>query len=74
MDTALLESIAKQMMSSNTVIVDEKPIPVSRTSKHRLRTLPFTMDGRECLANSSECDDCLTVVSRALQAGRKPCF
>ena len=45
-DTALLESIAQQMMTSNTVDVNGKSVPVSRTSKHRLRTLAFMMDGR----------------------------
>jgi hypothetical protein len=45
--TAALASIAQQMMSSNAVDVNGKPVPVSRTSGHRLRTLPFTMDGRE---------------------------
>jgi len=34
-------------MSSNTVDVNGKPVPVSRTSKNRLRTLAFTMGGRE---------------------------
>jgi hypothetical protein len=47
LDTALLASIAQQMMSSNTVVVNGKPVPVSRTSKNRFRTLAFTMDGRE---------------------------
>jgi hypothetical protein len=45
--TAVLASIAQQMMSSNAVDVNGKPVPVSRTNGHRLRTLPFTMDGRE---------------------------
>jgi hypothetical protein len=47
LDKALLASIAQQMMSSSTVNVNGKPVPVRRTSRHRLRTLPFTMDGRE---------------------------
>ena len=46
-DEALVASIAQQMMASNTVDVNGKPVPVSRTSKTRLRTLAFTMDGRE---------------------------
>jgi hypothetical protein len=50
LDTALVASIAQQMMSSNTVDVDGKAVPVSRTSKHRLRTLAFTMDGRDYMA------------------------
>ncbi len=45
--TALLSSIAHQMMTSSTVDVNGKPVPVSRTSKNRLRTLAFTMGGRE---------------------------
>jgi hypothetical protein len=47
LDTALLTSIAQQMMSGKTVDVNGKPVAVSRTSKHRLRTLAFSMDGRE---------------------------
>jgi hypothetical protein len=50
MDTALLASIAQQMMSGNTVDVNRKPVPVSRTSGHRLKTLSFNMNGREYLA------------------------
>jgi len=53
--TAVLASIAQQMMSSNAVDVNGKPVPVSRTSGHRLRTLPFTMDGREYQAHRTEC-------------------
>jgi hypothetical protein len=47
LDTELLASIAQQMMTSNTVDVNGKSAAVSRTSKHRLRALAFTMDGRE---------------------------
>ena len=47
LDTTLLASIAQQMMSSNTVDVNRKSVPVSRTSKNRFRTLAFTMDGHE---------------------------
>jgi hypothetical protein len=46
-DEALVASIAQQMMGSNTVDVNGKAVPVSRTSKHRFKTLAFTMDGRE---------------------------
>jgi hypothetical protein len=46
-DTALLASIAQQMLSGNTVKVNETSIAVRRTSQHRLKTLAFTMDGRE---------------------------
>ena len=47
LDTALLASIAQQMIRSNTVDVNGKSVPVSRTSKNRLKTLAFTMDGWE---------------------------
>jgi len=47
LDTALLASIARQMMSSNTVDVEGMHVPVRRTSRHQLRMLAFSMDGRE---------------------------
>ena len=47
LDTTLLASIATQMMSGNSVDVNGKPVPVRHTTKHRLRTLAFTMGGRE---------------------------
>jgi hypothetical protein len=37
-------------MASDKVDVNGRPVPVSRTSKNRLRTLAFTMDGREYMA------------------------
>jgi len=36
LDTAPLGSIAQQMMSGNTVDINGKPVPVHRTSRHRL--------------------------------------
>ncbi len=50
LDTALLSSIAKQLMAGNVVEVDGKRIPVQHTSAHRFRTVSFTMDGREYTA------------------------
>ncbi len=47
LDTALLASIAQQMMSNNTVDVNGKHVLVRLTSGHRLRTVPFAMDGQE---------------------------
>jgi hypothetical protein len=47
LDTALLASIAQQMMASDKVDVDGESVTVSRTSKNRFRTLAFTTDGRE---------------------------
>ena len=49
-DSALLTSIAKQMLPSDIVEVDGNPVPVRRTNRHKLRTLAFAMDGRECMA------------------------
>ena len=46
-DSALLASIAQQMMTSAAVEVGGKSVPVRRTSAQRLRTLAFVMDGRE---------------------------
>ena len=50
LDTALLASIAQQMMASDKVDVDGESVTVSRTSKNRFRTLAFTMGGREYMA------------------------
>ena len=47
LDMALLASIAQQMMSGNVVDVNGKSVPIRRTSRHRLRTRAFPMDGRE---------------------------
>ena len=47
LDAALLASIAQQLMTSSDVDVQGKLLPVRRTSRHQLRTLAFTMDGRE---------------------------
>jgi hypothetical protein len=50
LDTALLASIAQQMMGSNTVAVNGKSVSVRRTRGHRLKMLAFVMDGRGYLA------------------------
>lgn len=47
LDTALMSSIAQQMMKSNCVDLTGKRLLVRRTSAHRLRTVAFSMDGRE---------------------------
>lgn len=46
-NTELLASIAQQMMSGTSVVVAGKSIPIRRTSSQRLRTLAFTMAGKE---------------------------
>ena len=45
-DTALLSSIATQLMTDSVVEVDGKRIPVRRTSAHRFKMVSFTLDGR----------------------------
>lgn len=47
LDTDLLRSIATQLLSGNTVEVAGKGLPVRRTSTQCLKTLSFTMNGRE---------------------------
>ncbi len=47
MDTALLSSIATQMMAADTVEIAGKKLRVERTSRNHLRTVSFEMDGRE---------------------------
>jgi hypothetical protein len=50
LDTSLLSSIAKQMMSAGEVEVEGKWLPVRRTSRQGLRTVTFTIGGREYAA------------------------
>jgi hypothetical protein len=46
-DTAVLASIAHQMMKGAFVDLNGERLPVRRTSGHRLRTLSFTMNRRQ---------------------------
>jgi len=46
-DPEFLASIARQMMSSTSIEVNGKTVPVRRTSAQRLRTVGFVMDGRD---------------------------
>jgi len=47
LDTEILSSVAKQMMTSKAVEIDGKVTSVSRTGGHRLRTVAFQIDGHE---------------------------
>ncbi len=47
LDTALLSSVASQLLAGTQVEVRGKTLPVRRTSSRRLKTLAFTMDGRQ---------------------------
>ncbi len=46
LDTSLLGSVAKQLLSGDEVEVEGKRLPVRHTSKRGLRTVTFTMGGR----------------------------
>jgi hypothetical protein len=50
LDTSLLSSIARQLMSAAEVEVEGKRLPVRRTSKQGLRTVTFTVEGRQYAA------------------------
>jgi hypothetical protein len=47
LEAELLKSIASQLMTSTSVSVDGKSIPVRRTSRQRLKTMAFTVAGHE---------------------------
>ncbi len=47
LDTSLLSSVARQMMSADEVEAEGKRLPVRRTSRQGLRTVTFTMGGRQ---------------------------
>jgi hypothetical protein len=50
LDTSVLSSVAKQMMSGDEVEVEGKRLPVRHTSKQRLKTVTFTMGDRQYAA------------------------
>ena len=50
LDTSLLSSVARQLLSADEVEVGGKRLPVRRTSKQGLRTVTFTMEGRQYAA------------------------
>ena len=50
LETTLLSSIAKQLLSADVVEVEGKRLPVRRTSKQGLRTVTFTMERRQYAA------------------------
>jgi hypothetical protein len=47
LDTDLLRSIATQMMTGTVIEVNGRNLRVGRTSTQRLKTVRFTMNGRE---------------------------
>jgi hypothetical protein len=50
LDTSLLGSVARQMMSGDEVEIEGQGLPVRRTSRQGLRTVAFTVGGREYAA------------------------
>jgi hypothetical protein len=50
METALLSSIASQMMNGSRVDVQGNSLPVRHTSTQHLKTVTYKMDGREYTA------------------------
>jgi hypothetical protein len=46
-DAELLKSIASQLMTKPSVIVEGQSVPVRGTSRQHLRTAAFTVEGRE---------------------------
>ena len=45
LDAELLKSIAAQVMTSTSVSLNGKSVPVGRTSSQRLRTVAFNVEG-----------------------------
>jgi hypothetical protein len=46
-DAHLLKSIASQLMTGTSVGVEGKSAPVRRTSRQRLKTIAFSVDGHQ---------------------------
>ena len=47
LDLELMRSVAMQMMEGSSITIDDRPMPVRRTSSSRLKFVQFVMDGRE---------------------------
>jgi hypothetical protein len=56
LDLERMKAVAVQMMSGRRVILDDKNIPVTRTSSLRLRTVDFPMNGLEYQAIEQNAD------------------
>jgi hypothetical protein len=50
LDTLLLSSIARQLISADEVEVEGKRLPVRHTSRQGLKTVTFTIGGRQYAA------------------------
>lgn len=49
-DTPLLSSVAKQLLSRRQVVLEGRSLPIRRRSRQYLRMVNFTVNGREFLA------------------------
>jgi hypothetical protein len=47
LDEAVLQSVAEQLMADDPVEVAGDKVPIRKTSRNRLRTARFQLDGRE---------------------------
>src|ERR1700745_3087197 len=47
LDRATMKSVAEQLLHENAVKLEEETVPVRKTSRHRLKTARFEMNGRE---------------------------
>ena len=54
LDAELLKSIAAQLMTSASVRVEGKSIPVRRTSRQHLKTMAFTVGGQRIPGDRTE--------------------
>lgn len=50
LDTSLLGFVARQLLSADEVEVEGKRLPVRRTSRQGLRTVAFSLEGRQYAA------------------------
>ncbi|MBA3914835.1 MAG: hypothetical protein H0X25_13510 [Acidobacteriales bacterium] len=50
MNHALLQSVAQQLLTSETVVLDDEELPISRTGAQRLRAVSFESNGRRLRA------------------------
>lgn len=47
LDAEMLKLIASQLMTDTSVVVDDRSIPVRRTSRQHLKTVAFTVEAHE---------------------------
>ncbi len=55
MDLALFSTVARQLMSRRRIRIGDETLPVRRTSRQYLKTVNFTMHGREYMAVEQNC-------------------